>query len=106
SAFSTPPRLPLLPLLPYSTLFRSVRGRLALSLSVRGVGAGARLGQQAAQHPHGPPPAAAEAGRRRHPGGAGRQRPHLGPRQPPQDRKSTRLNSSYVKISYAVFCLE
>src|SRR5690606_21044781 len=61
-----------------------VRGRLALSLSVRGVGAGARLGQQAAQHPNGPPPAAAEAGRRRHPGGAGRQRPHLGPRQPPQ----------------------
>src|SRR5690606_40068395 len=23
----------------------------------------------------------------------------------PQDRKSTRLNSSHVKISYAVFCL-
>src|SRR5438552_10068306 len=23
-----------------------------------------------------------------------------------QDRKSTRLNSSYVKISYAVFCLK
>src|SRR5690606_40364148 len=25
---------------------------------------------------------------------------------PPQDRKSTRLNSSHVKISYAVFCLK
>src|SRR5690606_40714219 len=25
--------------------------------------------------------------------------------QPPSDRKSTRLNSSHVKISYAVFCL-
>src|SRR5690606_40609482 len=25
--------------------------------------------------------------------------------QPAQDRKSTRLNSSHVKISYAVFCL-
>src|SRR3989442_3633395 len=24
----------------------------------------------------------------------------------PQDRKSTRLNSSHVRISYAVFCLE
>src|SRR5690606_41225992 len=24
---------------------------------------------------------------------------------PPKDRKSTRLNSSHVKISYAVFCL-
>src|SRR5690606_40510063 len=26
--------------------------------------------------------------------------------QPPLDRKSTRLNSSHVKISYAVFCLK
>src|SRR5690606_41304011 len=26
-------------------------------------------------------------------------------RDPRQDRKSTRLNSSHVKISYAVFCL-
>src|SRR5690606_41452783 len=26
--------------------------------------------------------------------------------QDPQDRKSTRLNSSHVKISYAVFCLK
>src|SRR5690606_40065087 len=27
-------------------------------------------------------------------------------KQEPQDRKSTRLNSSHVKISYAVFCLK
>src|SRR5690606_40306515 len=27
-------------------------------------------------------------------------------REPPSDRKSTRLNSSHVKISYAVFCLK
>src|SRR5207302_4236400 len=26
--------------------------------------------------------------------------------RPPRDRKSTRLNSSHVKISYAVFCLK
>src|SRR5690606_39976388 len=26
--------------------------------------------------------------------------------RPPKDRKSTRLNSSHVKISYAVFCLK
>src|SRR5690606_41674029 len=26
--------------------------------------------------------------------------------QDPEDRKSTRLNSSHVKISYAVFCLK
>src|SRR5690606_41096063 len=29
-----------------------------------------------------------------------------GPGQPVADRKSTRLNSSHVKISYAVFCLK
>src|SRR2546426_7979406 len=28
------------------------------------------------------------------------------PRQPPGDRKSTRLNSSHLVISYAVFCLK
>src|SRR5690606_41332880 len=34
-------------------------------------------------------------------------RPHGGALDPPeQDRKSTRLNSSHVKISYAVFCLK
>src|SRR6266513_5015114 len=27
-------------------------------------------------------------------------------RRPPADRKSTRLNSSHVSISYAVFCLK
>src|SRR5690606_41126506 len=35
-------------------------------------------------------------------------RPSLRPRQGvvPPDRKSTRLNSSHVKISYAAFCLK
>src|SRR5207249_3029993 len=35
-------------------------------------------------------------------------RPHLGADQSPaiRDRKSTRLNSSHVSISYAVFCLK
>src|SRR3989442_6718426 len=28
------------------------------------------------------------------------------PSHPPVDRKSTRLNSSHVRISYAVFCLK
>src|SRR6202522_3479258 len=28
------------------------------------------------------------------------------PRPRPRDRKSTRLNSSHLRISYAVFCLE
>src|SRR2546429_1576475 len=31
---------------------------------------------------------------------------HLGPQIQPQDRKSTRLNSSHGYISYAVFCLK
>src|SRR5690606_41464679 len=30
----------------------------------------------------------------------------VGPVVDPRDRKSTRLNSSHVKISYAVFCLK
>src|SRR3712207_7617912 len=34
--------------------------------------------------------------------GAGRVEPLLGP----EDRKSTRLNSSHANISYAVFCLK
>src|SRR6266480_6550338 len=29
-----------------------------------------------------------------------------GPRRAPRDRKSTRLNSSHMSISYAVFCLK
>src|SRR6266511_5697529 len=40
-------------------------------------------------------------GRRAHHGGAGADVPKLR-----RDRKSTRLNSSHVKISYAVFCLK
>src|SRR5690606_40640703 len=31
---------------------------------------------------------------------------HVGGERLPVDRKSTRLNSSHVKISYAVFCLK
>src|SRR5436309_12115758 len=34
---------------------------------------------------------------------SGRRAPH---RRDGEDRKSTRLNSSHVKISYAVFCLK
>src|SRR5690349_24146745 len=35
-----------------------------------------------------------------------RRRPPHEPSCAPQDRKSTRLNSSHVEISYAVFCLK
>src|SRR5438094_2042449 len=61
-----PPRSPLFP---YTTLFRSRRGRLPRRLRAHGRG-----------------PAHA--------------------REPVEDRKSTRLNSSHRTISYAVFCLK
>src|SRR5690606_41536193 len=35
-----------------------------------------------------------------------RREPLVSATAPPPDRKSTRLNSSHVKISYAVFCLK
>src|SRR3989442_5752955 len=50
-------------------------------------------------------PFSGRAGRRRRP--RGRDRDHDGHGRPrDQDRKSTRLNSSHVRISYAVFCLK
>src|SRR5256885_7186375 len=74
-------------LFPYTTLFRSLRG-------------------QGQDH-------RAEAARVLQAGG-GRQRwPRVRPRRdrhhaerPGRDRKSTRLNSSHLVISYAVFCLK
>src|SRR5690606_41923611 len=51
----------------------------------------------------------APSGRGRGRRGRSRHRPqpgHGGSRRPWADRKSTRLNSSHVKISYAVFCLK
>src|SRR5215204_6857893 len=49
--------------------------------------------------------------RRAHPGGAharaaARRCPALRRPRDPEDRKSTRLNSSHTVISYAVFCLK
>src|SRR5690606_42026661 len=78
-------------LLPYTTLFRST-GKDARSLVRNGVvavGEGANM-------PCTPDTVAAfrEAGIL------------FGPAKAAKDRKSTRLNSSHVKISYAVFCLK
>src|SRR5436309_4814465 len=72
-------------LFPYTTLFRSpCRSRRGRSRSRR---------RRASSSPGGRPPRSARAGCSstvdEHP-----------------DRKSTRLNSSHVKISYAVFCLK
>src|SRR5437773_8410322 len=74
-------------LFPYTTLFRSVgraRARARDEVSRARGGAGAQT----------PPGARARSGIARA-GGCDR-----------QDRKSTRLNSSHITISYAVFCLK
>src|SRR5690349_22719981 len=79
-------------LFPYTTLFRSLRpaGR-------RGGGRGGEC-----PDPHRRPVRRDNAGRRH--------LPHLRTRRWHRDllgdRKSTRLNSSHVEISYAVFCLK
>src|SRR2546422_8435905 len=76
-------------LFPYTTLFRSVSGRL------RAAGSGLHVAVRHDQEP----------GLERPRGRARRgDRPALPPRE--RDRKSTRLNSSHGYISYAVFCLK
>src|SRR5436305_11177749 len=68
-------------LFPYTTLFRS--SRAAWRFQPRRALHGAAPSSVAARHSHGAPSRAAR-----------------------EDRKSTRLNSSHVRISYAVFCLK
>src|SRR5256885_9834622 len=71
-------------LFPYTTLFRSdvFRRRAPARRAARAGGNLRRLTRRLARHPH--------SGLHRH----------------PSDRKSTRLNSSHLVISYAVFCLK
>src|SRR5699024_12429555 len=97
------PRTPHPPLFPYTTLFRSETRRLVRQPEIVGMdivvdfasddhadNARCRLTDRPAQ---GEPRV----------GAAGRTRVHDGVEL---DRKSTRLNSSHVSISYAVFCLK
>src|SRR5699024_12661986 len=93
-------------LFPYPTLFRSARARRAAVAGPAHLGGGAGLAgaQRRAGLPGGAPAADADgrgavAGPAHLGGGAG-----LAGAQ--RDRKSTRLNSSHVSISYAVFCLK
>src|SRR5690349_23948367 len=75
-------------LFPYTTLFRSERDRMeGLAMGFR-----QRLGKA---------PRAEGDEERAH---GGEEPEHGAP--PELDRKSTRLNSSHVEISYAVFCLK
>src|SRR5690606_41336077 len=102
--FATIPRPPLSTLFPYTTLFRSEASEQPAALNGH-----SRLGRHALRR----------HSRRRQ---RARRRPlwhrQVRPCHPVyirrsggwrvghQDRKSTRLNSSHVKISYAVFCLK
>src|SRR5207253_4704625 len=95
--FSTLPRPPSSTLFPYTTLFRSPadadRNRLGAELDDSFSGS-----TRADEVPR----------RRRQEVGARISRRALSPsgRNFIRDRKSTRLNSSHVAISYAVFCLK
>src|SRR3712207_9013199 len=93
-------------LFPYTTLFRSTHP-LPFGLSRREPLLGRALlaeppGQGADRRGSG-----RDLGYTDKPQGA-RGRAEVGSRDsgPPQDRKSTRLNSSHANISYAVFCLK
>src|SRR5256885_12774689 len=87
-------------LFPYTTLFRSHqdrRGRPGLDAQ------GAHLADEPLLRLGGEVAGAPEAVGSRHPVEKVRLQPA---RQPAEDRKSTRLNSSHLVISYAVFCLK
>src|SRR5439155_9464516 len=98
--FSRLRRPPRSTLFPYTTLFRSrVRGGDGAS---RPVAARRADGVRSVDRPDSRGECA--TGGRPHDRG-GRRRAHRGHEQE-LDRKSTRLNSSHVAISYAVFCLK
>src|SRR3712207_6938614 len=77
-------------LFPYTTLFRSAEAH------------GEQGGRGERQQHEAPVP---PSGDQHEEGRGAQQRPGRG-RDRPEDRKSTRLNSSHANISYAVFCLK
>src|SRR5437660_8728020 len=91
ACFLMTPRPPISTLFPYTTLFRSSVRRARR----QGRRAGVVPRVQRLAHPR-------VVRRRARPSHPARDPAHLGP----GDRKSTRLNSSHVAISYAVFCLK
>src|SRR5690606_41557587 len=103
---SISPRPPSSTLFPYTTLFRSppvgagrgVGGRASPRRAGRARGAGGALRLPAAGSGGARERAAVHAA-----GCRVEARARAVPRPLPRDRKSTRLNSSHVKISYAVF---
>src|SRR5690242_21213393 len=92
------PRPPRSTLFPYTTLFRSARRRRQIQPPADGSAGGARA-HLPGDGPHQPVrPARARTFLER--AGRARRAQRVG------DRKSTRLNSSHMSISYAVFCLK
>src|SRR5690606_41426067 len=93
-------------LFPYTTLFRSIRRLLETERAEEGEGGPEEQAHGAARRRKQPQPVAEQTWRSRH----GRRRRRGDRRggvqhsEGERDRKSTRLNSSHVKISYAVFC--
>src|SRR5690606_41877045 len=98
------PLPPSSPLFPYTTLFRSVAARLcyAHGVAVNAKGIEALIAQQFHK--------ATQPATKIDDPLAPSQHRHIDAVQRglavDRDRKSTRLNSSHVKISYAVFCLK
>src|SRR5690606_41347276 len=99
-------RSPSSTLFPYTTLFRSLVGGVARSRRLRRraglrgpVRGGVRLDRAGDRLPNRP----AGGGGRGRGGGVPGDHPGGRPAGSGRDRKSTRLNSSHVKISYAVF---
>src|SRR5256885_2493168 len=88
-------------LFPYTTLFRSKQGGLAAAR--RAVDEQVPVVREAVSE--GPPRLAARFVHKPD-RGEGRCRPCRRCSRSPRDRKSTRLNSSHLVISYAVFCLK
>src|SRR5690349_22544051 len=86
-------------LFPYTTLFRSLQ-RPRPARADRAVGPEPEPARARVR------PAAGRARAVRRRGRAGDEGGGAVPRPDAEDRKSTRLNSSHVEISYAVFCLK
>src|SRR3989442_10701128 len=86
-------------LFPYTTLFRSLRHHARRRRHAEPAARGRRAARQG-DHPD-RPPVLGQGGVR-----LGHGQPAVHSRQAARDRKSTRLNSSHVRISYAVFCLK
>src|SRR5690606_42118325 len=101
-----PRRPPRSPLFPYTTLFRSLPPSPGAPADPYAPPPGGTMPEQPTSptQPTSPPPATPPVETPSESGDAEPHAPDVDPGAPAeQDRKSTRLNSSHVKISYAVF---